>query len=152
MRASQVNRAWNRATHHPRLFHRLCCSPEWSLPNLDADFPPPLECRNANFFFPNLPSPTAVTTTDNTEPSDGVDVGRLSKRVVVTGMMYQLLKVLCVHFLSSGSKNSSGAIRCAKTGSEGSIEYGDLLGIQEASGVIAFDGTSNPHPIWCLSE
>ncbi|KAL5961107.1 hypothetical protein TSMEX_011147 [Taenia solium] len=73
MRASQVNRAWNRATHHPRLFHRLCCSPEWSLPNLDADFPPPLECRNANFFFPNLPSPTTDTTPANNEPSDGVD-------------------------------------------------------------------------------
>ncbi|CDS39929.1 f box and wd40 domain protein [Echinococcus multilocularis] len=77
MRASQVNRAWNRATHHPRLFQRLCCSPEWSLPNLDADFPPPLECRNANFFFPNLPSSTdTTTTTDVSSPSsscDGVD-------------------------------------------------------------------------------
>ncbi|VDM32826.1 unnamed protein product [Hydatigera taeniaeformis] len=65
MRASQVNRAWNRATHHPRLFQRLCCSPEWSLPNLDAHFPPPLECRNANFFFPNLPSPSDTTTMSN---------------------------------------------------------------------------------------
>ncbi|KAL5111182.1 hypothetical protein TcWFU_000499 [Taenia crassiceps] len=73
MRASQVNRAWNRATHHPRLFHRLCCSPEWSLPNLDADFPPPLECRNANFFFPNLLAPTTDTTAANNEPSDAVD-------------------------------------------------------------------------------
>ncbi|VDD75069.1 unnamed protein product [Mesocestoides corti] len=62
MRASRVNRAWHRAAHHPQLFRRLCLSPEWSLPNLDADFPPPLECRDANFFFPNL-SPTTATTT-----------------------------------------------------------------------------------------
>ncbi|VDL59325.1 unnamed protein product [Hymenolepis diminuta] len=58
MCASQVNRAWYKAAHHPRIFQRLCCSPEWSLPNLDADFPPPLECRSASFFFPDLSSPT----------------------------------------------------------------------------------------------
>ncbi|KAM7539797.1 hypothetical protein Aperf_G00000024716 [Anoplocephala perfoliata] len=70
MRASRVNWAWYRVAHHPRLFQRLCCSPEWSLPNLDADFPPPLECRSANFFFPEI---SPLTTDSSTLSSNGSD-------------------------------------------------------------------------------
>ncbi|EUB61302.1 F-box/WD repeat-containing protein [Echinococcus granulosus] len=122
MRASQVNRAWNRATHHPRLFQRLCCSPEWSLPNLDADFPPPLECRNANFFFPNLPSSTdTTTTTDVSSPSDGVDVRSVHCLAydayrIVSGSADSTICVWKVcsnaNWLAQTLRGHSGAVRC----------------------------------------